>query len=238
MNSLEKFQSVDIAEGRLNEASESLVAISDQISKDAKEIIIAGGDDREIATYVLKDIKTIVSGLEKTRNALVSPLNARVKEVNDFFKRHTVEFQGSDKILRGKVIDYEWKQEGERLELEAAARRAEEEARRKVDEAARIAAESANKESEEFEAAMREAEQAKQEAGTKAVAAMAPEKTQRYDGVKSTTKKVWTFEILDNNAVPRKYLEVDTTAIRNAVRAGVRDIPGVRIYQDVQLSIS
>jgi hypothetical protein len=49
--------------------------------------------------------------------------------------------------------------------------------------------------------------------------------------------KTWTFEITNANAVPREYLMVDTVLIREAMRNGVRDIPGVRFFQEDGLSI-
>jgi hypothetical protein len=49
--------------------------------------------------------------------------------------------------------------------------------------------------------------------------------------------KVWTFEITDETLVPRAYLCLDEKKIREAVTAGTRDIPGVRIFQDSKLSI-
>jgi hypothetical protein len=54
--------------------------------------------------------------------------------------------------------------------------------------------------------------------------------------VKGQTK-TWTFEVTNANAVPREYLMVDTVLIREAMRNGVRDIPGVRFFQEDGLSI-
>lgn len=45
---------------------------------------------------------------------------------------------------------------------------------------------------------------------------------------------VWQFEVEAAGDVPRPYLEVNEAAIKQAVAAGVREIPGVRIYQDVR----
>lgn len=53
---------------------------------------------------------------------------------------------------------------------------------------------------------------------------------------KGTTKR-WTFETTDASLVPREYLIVDESAIRKAIAAGVREIPGVRIFQEQSLSI-
>jgi hypothetical protein len=49
--------------------------------------------------------------------------------------------------------------------------------------------------------------------------------------------KVWKFEITDAVAVPREYLSVDEVLVREAIRSGVREIAGVRIYQEEQLRV-
>lgn len=48
---------------------------------------------------------------------------------------------------------------------------------------------------------------------------------------------VWDFEIIDKAQIPLEFLKVDETAIRNAIRAGQRDINGVKIFQKPQLSL-
>lgn len=54
--------------------------------------------------------------------------------------------------------------------------------------------------------------------------------------VKGTTKR-WDFDIIDKDLIPREYLIVDETAIRKALAAGIRQIPGAHIYQKESLSI-
>lgn len=49
-------------------------------------------------------------------------------------------------------------------------------------------------------------------------------------GTASVTR-TWTFEIINEAAIPRKYLAVDLVKLGKVVRAGVRAIPGVRIYE-------
>ena len=44
------------------------------------------------------------------------------------------------------------------------------------------------------------------------------------------TKKVWCFEIEDKSKVPQEYMCVDTDAIDNFVREGMRNIPGIKIF--------
>jgi hypothetical protein len=48
----------------------------------------------------------------------------------------------------------------------------------------------------------------------------------------------WTFEVIDLDRVPRTYLSLDTEAVRAAItKKGVRDIPGLRIFQSENLRV-
>jgi hypothetical protein len=50
-------------------------------------------------------------------------------------------------------------------------------------------------------------------------------------------KKVWGFSIDDPDLVPDEYLAVDEDLIKEAVKNGVRNIKGVRIFQTTQTSM-
>ncbi len=47
-----------------------------------------------------------------------------------------------------------------------------------------------------------------------------------------STRTVWKFDIVDTALIPEKYWIVNDTEIGAAVRAGLRDIPGVLIYSE------
>lgn len=59
-------------------------------------------------------------------------------------------------------------------------------------------------------------------------------KTQRGNISTATIRKVWKYRIIDELKIPREYLAVDTTKINYAVRAGIRKIEGIEIYQEEQ----
>lgn len=46
----------------------------------------------------------------------------------------------------------------------------------------------------------------------------------------------WTFEVLDESLLPREFLIADEKKIRTAMHAGAREIPGVRIFQELSIS--
>jgi hypothetical protein len=50
-----------------------------------------------------------------------------------------------------------------------------------------------------------------------------------------TVREVWEFRVVDAALVPRAYMKVDEAAIRAAVAAGVREIPGVVIEKGQQV---
>lgn len=53
----------------------------------------------------------------------------------------------------------------------------------------------------------------------------------------ATRRKVWTGEVVDESQVPRQYMTVDQKKINAAVKAGEREIPGVKIYEKASLAV-
>lgn len=51
-------------------------------------------------------------------------------------------------------------------------------------------------------------------------------------------RKVMRFELVDENKVPREYLTVDASKIRKGIAAGVREIDGIRIWEDEDISVT
>lgn len=123
-----------------------------------------------------------------------------------------------------------------REQAEADAREAEKLAQEARDEEERAQAEELREQSE------REAEEARQRQEAIATAPPpAPLPKAEVEPAAAPTgvqmKKVWKATVVDVGAVPREYLEVDEVKIRAAVRAGVREIPGVRIEQVDQMAV-
>lgn len=232
MNLLERINTLEFKQERLKQISEQLAVMSEQAAKDAEGIVIATDDDKEIAMYIIKDIKDVNKELESRRKYLVDPHNKTVKEINEFFKSHIQKFEKSDGILRNKVLAYERELERKRLDQERLAREAEEKAIQEAEELAEKETPTVE-DVKRFDAAHEEGVVAQQK-----VEELQRDKTQHFEGVKSTTKKVWTFEIIEKDEVPLEYLEVNETAVRCAIRIGIRNIPGIKIYQKETLAVS
>jgi hypothetical protein len=44
----------------------------------------------------------------------------------------------------------------------------------------------------------------------------------------------WKHEVTDESLVPRHYMAIDEKKIREAIDMGLRELPGVRIYEEVE----
>ncbi|MCP6727372.1 MAG: hypothetical protein KJI69_05185 [Patescibacteria group bacterium] len=49
-------------------------------------------------------------------------------------------------------------------------------------------------------------------------------------------RKTWTFEVLEEKTVPRAYMMVDDKKVKEAIRNGERNIKGLKIFQEEDLS--
>ena len=54
---------------------------------------------------------------------------------------------------------------------------------------------------------------------------------------KTTTSMKWVFEVENDAVVPREFCSPDPKKIREAVKAGKRNIKGVKIYEEAQVRI-
>jgi len=51
------------------------------------------------------------------------------------------------------------------------------------------------------------------------------------------TRKVWKYKVVDFSKIPDDFKSINQVAINQAIRQGVREIKGIEIYQEEQLSI-
>jgi hypothetical protein len=176
------------------------------------KVIIKNDEDRAKATELLSILSMNAKSIEEQRTDLVKPLNDTVKKINANAKKYSQPIDDAiTKIKRG-IANY-------MLEQERKAR-----------------------EKEEKELAKRAEKNAKREAEGKAPvlttlqSVARPEATMRTEAGRTTTRKVWKFELVDDAKVPAEYRSADIAKIKVAVSNGVREIDGVRIYEDVVVS--
>lgn len=169
--------------------------------------------DEEAGEYAetAKAIKAVVAQVESARKREKADILEAGRTVDGFFSRLTDQLAPLVNKLVAAINAFQ------RAKLEAERKAA-------ADEAARLAKEAAL-----FD-----------EPAPPPVAAPVVREAARvtsFSGVKATASRKWVHEVTDPAAVPRQFLMVNDAAIKAAIAGGAREIPGVRIYEDVRTAI-
>lgn len=86
------------------------------------------------------------------------------------------------------------------------------------------------------EARRRAIQEAHREVGHEVSAPVVLERPENKIG-NTQTRKVWTFKVKDFSKIPDVYKVINNVAVNQSIRDGVRDIPGIEIFQEEKLSI-
>ena len=155
--------------------------------------------------------------LEGERIHLTKPLLSFKGGVDSQFKEYTQKLVVVGNGLRGLITAYQNRIELERRMAEKAA----------ADEAAKLQAE-----------IDKDAKEAGVEAPQVVTPVVPPTPTvTRTDEGTASVIKTWSFEVEDLGKVPREYLGLDDRKVNNAIRGGVRNIPGLRIFEKSQVRV-
>jgi hypothetical protein len=182
--------------------------ISPVIEK-AESYVVNTIADVDNASSFLKEIKDMEKTVENKRLTFTKPLNESLKNINDTFKNMREPLEKARGLLTGKILT--WK----RAEAERVA--AEQAAYRKIQEA---------------EAELRRLQDKPEIIEEPITVAPVVNKI----GNMQTVKR-WTFDVEDFSKVPDEYKIIENISVRNAIRNGIRDIPGLNIFQEESLSI-
>lgn len=191
------------------------------------------------------------------QDQLIKPMEAKIAERKKEILAYDAE---QERLKQVELARIRAEQEAERKkaeevarklreEAEAEARRIAEEERKKREAEAEklkgIARVKALKEAEEREriakeAAAKAAAEAESKAAIEASVTQAELRNQAEDLEAKKSKgagKVWAWEVVDIANVPREFLVIDPAAVTAQVRAGTRDIFGIRIFQKDSLAL-
>jgi hypothetical protein len=173
------------------------------------------GNEEDAAGYVetakaLRDLVGTTGLVEKARKSEKDQINTDGKTVEGFFAALAEPAKKAmDRVLAEINAYQRAKLEAERKAAAEAAERARREAVA-MDEPAPVAAPVVVKEAA---------------------------RVTSFSGVKATATRKWVHEVTNAADVPRQYLMVNDAAIKAAIAGGLREIPGVRIYEDVRTAI-
>lgn len=128
-------------------------------------------------------------------------MNNHIKEINAYFKEYSEPIVKAREVMDEKMLAWRRKEQ-ERID----------------------------KENEKIQ---KEAEKLAIKEGVSTEEVMASTEKKELDTSTGNTsvKKKWTFKVTDEKKVNRKYLMLNETKIREDIRAGVREMTGMEIYQ-------
>jgi len=156
----------------------------------------------------------LFKAIEHARKEIVKEPNEFIRGVNAFAKVYTAKLKAIENELKTKLNSYSVKQEMIRREAE---RKAQDEARKLQ---AKIDAEAKKK-------------NIKPVVVPPPVLPVKSEPTRTAEG-SASTRKVWAWEVEDHSLIPFKWMVLDEKKVNQAVRLGMRNIPGIRIYQETK----
>jgi hypothetical protein len=180
------------------------------IEGDALSLEVNSKETMEQASLLRTQIKNYQKGFLDQETRYKKPFQDLVKEITAYFKFYTSKLADADSKLEYKQIEYHREQEAEKRRIEEKMRK-EQEAREK-----------------------KAADKGLPPPPPKPVPTVIVDKTVRTDAGTTTFTKVWTFELTDPAAVPREYCQPVEKLIREAVTKGLREIPGVKIYEETR----
>lgn len=190
--------------------------------------------DKENAVIMLKEISDYKKAIKKQEDELSSDAKKELAEIKAMFNEPKSFLNDAEEIVRGKISHFLNEQRA-RIEAEALAikQKAEDEALKQAEEL-----EALKSGAGEYDAvtrkAMIEAIEAKQ---NKIIDATAKQMEINQSSANSVVRKVWAFRLTDLSKVPLQYLQLNETAVRNAIKSGERNIAGLEIFQECQVAI-
>lgn len=203
-----------VANPLIPEQTRVLIAEIDTASTGILEAIVDStvdnDEDYEAATDVLKQVKRMGNELESARTSITKPMNENLREINRTFSDVQAKLDIVEKRMKNLSASYVAKKQAEQQALLAEAARAAQ------------------------QAAAADSVVARDDARAKiaqAYTVTAP----TVSGISHTER--WTWSLIDIGAVPREYLIVDDAKVSAAVRAGERNIPGIRIFPMTQTRV-
>lgn len=228
---------------------ENQLAQFDQLKADialyvapAKSVVVSDKDTQSKAMTSVKDVVGWKKKVEDKRKEMIAPLLERQREINEYAKQLTEPLIEAECHLKKQLIAWDQKLEAERqAELKRIALEAE---RKRKD-----AEEKAKKEREEAEAlemfgqkddAVRSNLVAQAESERRSVEIdreVRKEEKAVLENKVSGIRTIWKYEVHEESKIPKEFWMINESAISKAVKSGVREIPGVRIYEEKTMGV-
>lgn len=221
--------------------NKELLKITEPVEIDARKRIeqinnmpVANRVDFDKASEWLNAVVKTRKEFEKVMKEKVAPLKAEIDDIKAVFKKPLTLLEDCEKIARDKLNAYLLE---ERRIKEAEARKIEE-ARRKEAEKELKKLDRQEKKADKYDEATADAVKKSIEDKRQDIIAEATKPVEiNQSGESATVRMVWTFEVTNLSDVPAEFLQINEQAVRQAIKNGVRDIAGLKIYQKPSIAV-
>jgi len=186
-----------------------------EVKAQADGLKVADDATASQATSIAGDVKRLSKTIDQRRKELIEEPSGYVKAVNSMAKMFTAPAGEIETLLKRKLSAYQAQRELERRKAEEEIRKAQAELYRKQQEEAKAA-------------------HVEPPPPPAPIPIKAETVTRSDSGASAHVRKVWKAEILDSREVPREFCEPSMKLINEAVKGGIRQIAGVRIFEDLQ----
>jgi len=186
----------------------------EDLAESARSLNVRDDPAKVLATEIGTSAARLVKKIRKTENDLVEEPKAYLSTVRNLVKPFYGILDEAKRIAASKISDYEAAEELRREEEETRKRREREDLQEALDEEA--------------------LRKGLDPVSLPDVVEPKTEKVTRSVSGSAHAARRWTFEIVDLDKVPDEYIEprrVDSRAINSAIGRGIREIPGLRIFQ-------
>lgn len=191
---------------RIEDLHKEVVAFEIKTDEDAAELTTKAGEAKKLADQLDTERKEKI----KEPDSFVRSLNSFVKGFRDILTQPKAK-TGIVEIAKAKIGLYQYEKELERRKQEEAARKARADLQKKMDEEAAAAGVQAP---ELPPVVLPEAKEAI-----------------RTGSGSAHMQTEWKHHLIDIEKVPSKYLVVDDRKVKLAIKAGIRQIPGLEIKE-------
>lgn len=190
--------------------------------------------DKENAVIFLKEITDYKKAIKKQKEELSASAKKELAEIKEKFNEPENFVAEAEEIVRAKINHFLNEQKA-KIEAEALAlkQKAEDEALKQAEELEALKS-GAGEYDTVTRKAMIEAIESKQ---NKIIDATAKTSTINQSSSNSVVRNIWTFKVVDFSKVPVEFLQLNSVAVRDAIKSGVRNINGLEIYQECSVAI-
>ncbi len=216
------FEEIEVKQNDyLNSVKNELI----ELDKKTTEIKISNDNEFGVANDILKSVKLKIKTIEERRKEIVKPLNDYVSLRNAEFKPFTTHLEGIKSKIESEIMRYS-RERQEQLRIEAEQKRQEELKRLKEEEELqRMKAELTENKIDEVKADLLAVKQKEVENTEIEI-----KNSFRTETVNTIISENWDFEIIDEKQVPLDFCSPDLKKLKQAVKNGMRNIPGLRIF--------